>query len=245
MTRRAAEGILAGKVPLGEGLVDDDDVRHPGVVALVEIAAGAQGDSQRLEVARRDQVTVRLRAFAHRRQRAADDGHRRRCLPAGERHPVGERRRRSGRQRRQALEEPLVESDQRVTGIALGRQGQLRGEHAVGLKARLHRLQPGEAGHQQSSGDEQHERQRHLGDQQAGPQAPAPAGGAAAGVLQRLLDVHPRRLQRRQQADGQSGAQRDDEREAQRQRIDGDLERPRDQVGLERDQAAQGPLRQQ
>ena len=166
----AADRILAGKVPARERLVDDHDVRHARAVALVEVAPGANRNAERLEVSRRHEMTIRVRPLAHRRQRPAHHRDRRRRLSAGERHAIGQRRRRRAGQRRQALIELLVERDELLAVVALRRQHQLRGEDAVRLEAGLDALEPGETGQQQAGADQQHERQRHFGDQQAGAQ---------------------------------------------------------------------------
>ena len=76
-------------------------------------------------------------------------------------------------------------------------------------------------------------------------QAAASADRSASSVLQRVLHVHIRRLQRGQQADRQSGDERHRDREAERKRIDADFGRARDEVRAERDQRFQRPPRQQ
>ena len=91
----------------------------------VEFASGAHRNSQGAEVSRRHEVAIRLRAFAHRWQRSPLDRHRRRRLPAGERHAVGQGCGRAARQRGQTLIELFVERDELVGGITLRRQYQL------------------------------------------------------------------------------------------------------------------------
>src|SRR5206468_6753771 len=64
-----------------------------------------------------------------------------------------------------------------------------------------------------------------------------------ARLLDRFQYVHARRLQCGQQADGQTSDERDEERETEGDRIDPDFEDSRNQVGSEREERAQRPLR--
>ena len=100
-------------------------MRHTRVVALVEIAAGTQRNPKRAEVVRRHEMPIRMRAFAQRRNRAADDRHHRRRLIAGQRHAVGERGGRGARERRESLIELLVERDELLaaSNVAAARSG--------------------------------------------------------------------------------------------------------------------------
>ena len=190
-------------------------------------------------------MAIRARTFAHRRKRAADDGDRRWRLPAGERHAIGQRGRRAAGERRESLIELLVESGELLPRVALRRQHQLRGEDARRLEAGLHALQPREAGQQQTSGDEQHQRQRHFDDQQAGAQTPARSDRAAARFLERFEHVHARRLECRQQADRQTGDEGREQRKAQGDRVDPDFGDTRNQIRAEGDERTQRPLGQQ
>ena len=141
----------------------------------------------------------------------------------------------------EALIQLLVERHELLAVVPLRRQRQLRGEDALRLEARLHPLQAREAGEQQTCGDEQHERQRHFGHQQARAKTMARSDRAAARFLERLQHVDARRLPRGQQTDRQPGDERHDQREAQRERIDPDLEDARNQLGAEGDQRARAP----
>ena len=190
-------------------------------------------------------MPVRLRTFAQRRDRPAADRHRRRRLPAGQRHAVGERGRRAAGQRRQALIQLLVKGDEPLAVVACRRQRELCGEDTAWFESRLDLLQPGEAREQQPDGDQQHERERDFGDEQAGSQTAAGSDRSASRFLQRFLHVHTRRLPRGQQADRQSGDERHGQREAERQRIDPDLDRARNEIGAKGDQRGKRPLRQQ
>ena len=143
------------------------------------------------EVPRRDEMTVRLRPFAQRRQRPAADRHRRRRLPAGQRHAVGERGRRAARQRRQTLIQLLVERDELVAVVALRRQRELRGEDAFGFESRLDRCSRAKLVSSKPAAIKQHERQRHFGDEQPGAQTLPGSDRSAARFLQRFLTFTP------------------------------------------------------
>ena len=75
-----------------------------------------------------------------------------------------------------------------------------------------------------SPAPEQHQRQRHLDDHQRVAQPPAAeaAADALAGVLQRLDEVPPRRLQRRREAEQQRGHDGDRQAEQQHRQVQPD-----------------------
>ena len=82
-----------------------------------------------------------------------------------------------------------------------------------------HRL---ERANHQSGGDEQHDRQRNLRDDEriAGAVPLPPIAREPAPFLQRRCEPRPRILQHREQAEQQTGAERDSEGEKQDDRID-------------------------
>ena len=119
-----------------------------------------------------------------------------------------------------------------------------RRDDAVRLIARLHALQPIEAGEQQPGADQQHDRHRHLRDDERGLQAPAPRRAAARrpGLLQRGCRAWPRD-QRRQRAEREAGQDRHAQREDQHRRVDVDVARPRGEAADERRQPAERQAR--
>ena len=226
-------------------LVDDDDVRHTRTVALVEIAPGENRDPERGKVLRRDEMPVRLGTLAQRRERPAADRHRRRRLSASQRHAVGEGGRIAARQRRQTSIQLLVKGDEPRAVVACRRQRELGREDTARFESRPDLLQPREARQQQTDRNQQHERERDFGDEQAGSQAAAGSDRSASRFLQRFVHIHARRLPGGQQADRQSGDERHGRGEAESQRIDPDLDRARNEIGSKGNQRGQRPLRQQ
>ena len=101
-------------------------------------------------------------------------------------------------------------------------QRQSREQQVVRLKAEIHLLHGNETPHHQPGAGEQNQRQRHLHHHQRIAQA-APAKAAAdalAGVLERLHQVLPRRLQRRREAE----KQRRNDRHAEAEQQDGNIQ---------------------
>jgi hypothetical protein len=95
----------------------------------------------------------------------------------------------------------------------------------VGVEARVHALQPGEALHQEPGSREQRQRQRHLGDDQHPSQAlPTPVAGAgAAAFLEHAVEVRARGVKRRREAEEESGEHRNHEREGHDRPVDPDF----------------------
>jgi hypothetical protein len=57
--RNAASNAVAAKEPARQGLVDQNDVRRSGAIPCVEETPGDQGDSERAEVVRRNDIEAR------------------------------------------------------------------------------------------------------------------------------------------------------------------------------------------
>ena len=123
----------------------------------------------------------------------------------------------------------------------------LRDEHAEGLQL----LRLGESGRyvaqrreradHQARADQQHQRERHLGDDERVARAmtlPAGAGGASA-AAKRRFDPWTRIFEHRNRAKQQARCQRQRQREQQHRAVDGDLVDPRDVAGRERHQHSQ------
>ena len=70
------------------------------------------------------------------------------------------------RQRGQPLRQPIEERAGRFAGVALARQRQPHRQHAARLEAAIDALDVDEAPHQQPGAEQQHDRQRELGNDQ-------------------------------------------------------------------------------
>ncbi len=86
----------------------------------------------------------------------------------------------------------------------------LHGQHVVRIEPGIDAHQRDEAADEERRADEQHHRERDLGDDEHAAHAlPAGAGARAArAVLQRLREIGPRQLQRRDDAEEQAGDER-------------------------------------
>ena len=114
---------------------------------------------------------------------------------------------------------------------------QLRRRHAG-----LHGLQVPEAPDQQAGADEQHQRDRDLGDDQRVAQAGAHAAGhALAGRLQVIADVGACRLQRRTETDEQADDHRGQQGEQEHASVHADVRHARQPVGHETQQQIDAP----
>ena len=91
------------------------------------------------------------------------------------------------------------------SGVGLRRQRDLEGEHVVGVEAGLHLLQGEEAPDQQAGAHQEHDGERHLGQDEQLPHPPAVAGAAASAALQALVGIGARGARRRQQAEDHRG----------------------------------------
>ncbi len=159
------------------------------------------------------------------------------------RHP----RRGDLRQRVQTLEQPVEERDAVVIfRIGRVRQGDPERQDVVRTEPRIDVREPREAAEQQRGADEQHDRQRHLRDEEAAadPAAAGQARGSPA-FLERLADAATARLPRGRQPEEQPGQQRDGQREAQDRRVDRDVVHPRDAAGAQRPNRPDREVREQ
>ena len=113
-------------------------------------------------------------------------------------------------------------------------------EHAFGAEAEVVALQLDEAAHQQTGAGQQHERQRHFGDDERAEHAVQPAAAAVtSAVAQRIARV-ARRDECRNETKDDAGRQRDDHRERDHRQIERHLVEPRNRNAIadQREQAA-------
>ena len=159
-----------------ERLVDEADLGRARAVAGVEVATGEEPDAERVEIAGRGDVpdgeVLVLRigdVEAH-------------LASAGERNAGGERRLlHAGRGVETALDlaEDGAHFFRRV--VALRRKREHRRQDVVATKADVDLRQMAEGAQRQAGADEQHQRQRHLDDDERGAQpAVRHAGDASA-----------------------------------------------------------------
>ena len=102
--------------------------------------------------------------------------------------------------------------------VALALHRQLEREHAGRIEARRHGGEARDAAHDQRRADEQHHRERDLGDDEqpaqavSAPPQRAGAAGAAPGVVEIARQVQARQPPRRRQPEQQPGRDRQDRR---------------------------------
>ena len=105
------------------------------------------------------------------------------------------------------------------------RQVQAQGEDLRRVGADVHLVEQQEAAHHERGAGEEHERQRHFGDDQcAGPAARSPATGTgpAAGLFHHLVHIGARDLERRREAEEHAGRDADARKERDHHGIDGE-----------------------
>ena len=96
-----------------------------------------------------------------------------------------------------------------------------------------------EAANHQPGADQQHQRQRELRrDQDLLRSLLLAAEAGAAAAAGHVVEPGPQVPRHRQQPEGQAGDERDRQREAERDRVDGDLVEPRQLCRSDRDQRA-------
>ena len=111
------------------------------------------------------------------------------------------------------------------------------GENVVRIEARPYLLETEEALDQQSSADQQHQRESDLANQQQAARArPAMSFAAASAFFQCAGDVELRGLERGDDAEENAGKRRDAESERQDAIINPDLLEPRCAFGQHRHQ---------
>ena len=99
------------------------------------------------------------------------------------------------------------------------------------IEAERRGLEVEEAAHEQRRADEQHERQRDLDDdERAAEPGAGTAGVAAAALLEALLEVAARRLERRREPEDDAGQHRDGDRVDERARVEAPVDEVRHAV---------------
>ena len=233
-----ADRIGVGELAARHRLVDHQDAGIEGSVSRLELAAADEGHAERGEVTRRHGHEVRQGRFVRRQLGTAGDVEREETEPAAHRQRVGERHALdAGHGLQPLLHRVPVGQPLRRLAVALARRRHLHRQHARRGEAQRDVQQVDEAAEQQPGADQQHQRQRDLGQHQAhaGDVAVAVAGGAARGVLEGALQFGPRRLPRRDDAEQQAGQHRQRAGEAERVAVDRDGRHARNLTRLERE----------
>ena len=126
--------------------------------------------------------------------------------------------------------------------VARRRELHARREHAFGLrKPRSALLQLDEAAHQQTGAGQQHERQRHFGDDERAEHAVQSAAAAVTARLRASASLAAAgRDERRHDAEDDAGDERGDHRERDHRQIERRLVEPRNRnaIANQREQAA-------
>ena len=217
----ATDRILPLEGDPGQRLVDDGDARGVTGVSLGEVAAAPDRHAQRPEVIRRHHGEDRLR--------------RARCRAAGR---LGRLPASSRRSRRPGVGSPVTAADGADAGqsaqlrqqIAIERRrarrvfrradrhGGAQHEEAFRREAHVHRGDGRETAREQAGADDEHDRERDLGDDE---RVARPAGARAdrralATLAQAVHELDARRLQRRRQTEQAARDERERDGEAER-----------------------------
>ena len=165
------------------------------------------------------------------------------CRP-GDRQEVRRADGGDARQRREARGQIPVEGrDLRALGIARARQPELRRQDPLRADARLDAEDGRHAPQEERGADEEHQRQRDLGDEHRLPRGAgsrALTGGTGRGA-QRFVVGGRRRAQGWPEARDERGRQRDGERVEKHPRVDSDLRAAREGVAGERHERLGAP----
>ncbi len=121
------------------------------------------------------------------------------------------------------------------------RQAHARGDHVIGVEARVDGQQTAEAPHQQTRTRQQHDGCGDLRDHQHSAQAPAArdVGRALVAALQMIAHGHARRVQRRRQTEREAGQQRHERREREDEGIESHVVQAREVRWAESDDGAE------
>ncbi len=133
----------------------------------------------------------------------------------------------------QPLEERRHEGEaSRVAVVGAARQGEVEGQHALGVEARVGARRVRQAAQQQARGRQQHHRQRDLRAHEDRLRTVLPPGrGAPAPAVDRAADRRAPRPDGRHQSEEHARDQRDRHRGDEHPRVQGGPERQRQGVG--------------
>ena len=206
-----------------------------GALAVGQVAAAHQRDAERLPQVRRrgDEADARL---LPRLDRLAFDDHVAAAAAAAERHEVrGERRLHAG-QRLDAPHDVLDPARLRVVRlVGLARQIEAHRHQRRGVEPDARPLQVEEAADEERRADQQDQREADLRDDQRVAQPGAAlAGRAAAALAEALLQAGAGRLQRRNDAEEDAGADRDRDGVGQRAGVEAPVNEVGNAVGRDR-----------
>ncbi len=142
---------------------------------------------------------------------------------AAQRDRVDQRRRPHARDRPEPLQRLLAERhDHRVVVVLRDRQPEFGGDHVVRVETERHLLQPAEAPREEPRAHQQHDAEAELdGHEELAHPGPAEEVGAAA--LQRVGQLAPGAVPRRDRAEDEPGTDRDREREEQHPPVESHL----------------------
>jgi hypothetical protein len=112
-------------------------------------------------------------------------------------------------------------------------------------EARVHARELDEAANEEAGAGQQHDRQRHLRDDERSAQTlrAASGGAAVAALAQRIRDPAACRLQRRQNAEGEAGQERRGQREERDRAVEAHVLEARNVCRLRGDQGSSSPER--
>ena len=112
----------------------------------------------------------------------------------------------------------------------------------LGVEAKLDARELVEAADQQAGAHEQHHGQANLRDHQRSPSAlgAAVAAGSSAAILERIMKIGPRGIERGKDTEQQTGRERERQAEQQHARVDVDGDDRRQRVGVHRENGARG-----
>ena len=183
---------------------------------LGEQAAAHERDTHRAEVVAAHDADVGDRLLALRRRGPIRHTEPRRRAQAVERQEADAAGRDDAGHVGQVPNQLLEEAHpRRVLAVGRARQRDLHRQYLVRAEPRIDRQQALEAADEQAGAREQDDGQRDLDDHQRRAQAAAPRAAAAHAVLQRVVEIGPRRRHRRCEAEEHGRGERDEHREGQ------------------------------
>src|SRR5262245_7369867 len=219
-----AQGVAVGPEALRQSFVDDDHGIRIGGVGFGELAALDHGDAHRFEVIGRADAMSPVELLSGRRIGHAFDQKTRRRIALAQRQIVDQRGRFDSVQTPRAPHQLVVKrAAARVVFIFGGGQSNSHRQHVVSIDARIYFQNRQEVLHQQPRAGQQHQRHRDFSDGQRGAQPMTTDARLAHAVLQRFVQIGLRRLNRRREAEEDSGHYGNDQRENQHARIDAEM----------------------
>ena len=224
--------VRPGQYLLREAAADDHYQRRVLVVGRGESTSVRQADGHRIEVARGDRSPIRVGSCRRCRSGLTFDGEGPGGVVSRQRQSIGGADRQDTGHSAQVVGGPLEESPLPSGSVVLPvRQEGRHHQRVIRLEAGIDPAQVLEGGEQQAGADQQHHRQRDLGDDENAERASMRAGGPSTFTFQRVVHIGPRRVPGRNDPEQDAGHDCDRDRKDQRPAIDVNLVGPGYRIG--------------